>query len=79
MESRPAHLIPQYTPQATPAAPSQRRAYRPREVAELHGLGLSTVYDALYRGELAGRQVGRSWVIPVEAIDAWLNGNTPAS
>lgn len=78
MEARPAHLVAQYTPQPQPVHHT-RRAYRPKEVAELYGLGLQTVYDALSRGDLAGRQVGRSWVIPVEAIEDWLNGGAAAS
>jgi excisionase family DNA binding protein len=47
----------------------ERLTYRPREIAELTGLSLQSVYDAIKRGELKAVRVGqRSLVIPRAAL-----------
>lgn len=62
-------------PRQQPAA-TDRKAYRPREIAEMYGLGLQTVYDALYAGRLTGNRVGRAWVVAVEDVERWVRGGT---
>lgn len=49
---------------------------RPREAVALTGLAKSVVYDALASGELQGYRRGRSWLIPVVALRAWIEGRT---
>ena len=47
------------------------------EVAELLGLGRSAAYEAVRRGDLPARRLGRRILIPVPALLAWL-GAAPA-
>lgn len=55
-------------------------AYRPREVAELTGLSIRTVYNLIAEGNLPYRKVrGREGtreaiVVPAKALEAWLEG-----
>ncbi len=49
-----------------------RVAYRVSEVAELIGLSKSQVYAMVARGEIGSKRSGRSVVVPVEALQAWL-------
>jgi len=52
-----------------------RLYFRPVEVARLTGLSRSTVFAALYSGQLRGFQRGRAWLIPPRAIDEWIQGD----
>lgn len=51
-----------------------RQWVRPSDVSVMTGLSPSTVFRALYSGELQGHQRGRSWLIPLEAVTAWVRG-----
>lgn len=51
-----------------------RRAWTVREVAKMLGLSRSTVYAMLTRGELGSRRYGKRWIIPDEAVQAFLAG-----
>ncbi|MGB9886778.1 MAG: helix-turn-helix domain-containing protein [Moorellales bacterium] len=59
---------------------TERLAYRPKEVAELTGLSLRTVYNLISEGQLPHRKVrGREGtreavLIPARALEAWLAG-----
>lgn len=51
----------------------QPLTYTVTEAAALLGISRSFYYEALKRGEVPGRQVGRRWVVPKVQLDAWLN------
>ncbi len=70
MEPRPAHLVPSYAPMPT-STPS-RKALRPKEIAELYGIGPSTIYNAIYAGRLQSHRIGRAHTVPVEEVARWL-------
>jgi excisionase family DNA binding protein len=44
----------------------------PGEVAQRLHLGLRSVYAGLEAGQLPGHRVGRKWIIPRVAFEAWL-------
>lgn len=52
----------------------QRIAYRPEEVAQLLGLGRTTVFELLKSGELESVKAGRARLVPAVAITRWLTG-----
>jgi excisionase family DNA binding protein len=56
-----------------------RKALRVREVAAMFGVHEETIRRALTRGELAGAKLGVVWLIPVDAIDAWLSSASEES
>lgn len=45
------------------------------DVAEILGLGLSSVYDLLRKGEIEGFLKKGKWIIPKESINRFLNKN----
>lgn len=49
--------------------PSDRLYLRPKEVARVLGLGLSTVYDGIYRGTIPSRKVGHALLVPRSYIE----------
>jgi len=55
-------------------------AYRPKEVAELTGLSIRTVYNLIAEGQFPHRKVRsregtrEAVVIPARALEAWLAG-----
>jgi excisionase family DNA binding protein len=51
----------------------QRKAYRPEEVAQLLGLGRTTVFELLRTGEMESVKAGRARLVPADAIDRWLS------
>lgn len=51
-----------------------RRAWSPKEVADMLGISRQTLYDLLSSGELFGRKWGPRWIIPEAAIQAYLAG-----
>src|SRR3712207_2521544 len=75
VEPRPSHLVPSLMSRRS-HEPS-RKSYRPREIAEMHGIAESTVYAAIYKGELRSNRVGRAHVVSVEAIAEWLGAAAP--
>lgn len=52
---------------------NERMAYRPEEVAELLGLGRTTVFVLLKSGELESVKAGRARLVPAGAITRYLN------
>jgi excisionase family DNA binding protein len=44
----------------------------PDEVAEVLGIGRSAVYEAIHRGQLPSRRLGRRLLIPVPLLLDWL-------
>lgn len=56
------------------ASASERLYYRPREVANLTGLGLRTIYADVYAGIIPSRKIGNARLIPA----AWLLAQTDA-
>ena len=50
-----------------------REAFRPKEVAQMHGFGLSTIYREIGLGNLKTRRLGRAVVILRSDLDAWLD------
>lgn len=59
-------------------APVGRRYYRPVEVIAMTGLGKTTIYEAIYKGELRAFRRGNAWLIPVEAVTEWIEGDESA-
>ena len=50
------------------------KTYTAAEVARLVGLDLKSVYEGARRGEIPCLRVGRRYLFPVAAIDAWFSG-----
>ena len=48
------------------------------ELAAMLGVDRTTVYDAARRGEIPSVRVGRRFLFPREAIEAWLSGRASA-
>lgn len=49
------------------------------QVAELLGLGRNTVYEAVSRGDIPHRRVGRRLIFSRSAVLEWLSGKEPAN
>lgn len=58
--------------------PPERRAWSPREVAKLLGISQASVYRAIQAGDLYARRWGTRYMIPTEALTAFLE-NKPYS
>lgn len=50
----------------------QKRDYTTAELGELAGVNASTIRRHLLAGKLAGRKVGRDWVIAAYEARRWL-------
>jgi len=48
----------------------------PDRAADMLGLAASVVRQMLYRGELPALKVGRRWLIPVKALENWVEEQT---
>jgi excisionase family DNA binding protein len=48
----------------------ERLYYRAREVAELTGLGLRTVYGLIYTGHIPSRKIGDARLVPAAWVTA---------
>lgn len=46
------------------------------EAARLLGLGRNSVYEAVRRGEVPAVRVGRRLVVPIRALEEWLEAQT---
>ncbi len=57
----------------------ERWYVRPSEAARLTGLAKSTIFAALYGGELLGHRRGRAWLIPVQELRRWIEGDDCAA
>ena len=53
-----------------------RLMLRVNEAAEVLGIGRTTVYELVAKGELPTVRIGRSVRIPISAIEAWVEANT---
>jgi excisionase family DNA binding protein len=49
--------------------------YTVPEVAELLGVGTSTIYQMLRAGDIPARRAGDRWIISRRRIHAWLDGD----
>ncbi|QIB35816.1 helix-turn-helix domain-containing protein [Ancylobacter pratisalsi] len=55
-----------------PNAISEKRSFRPAEVAQRNGISERTVYSLIAAGALQAVKLGRATLITVEAETAWL-------
>lgn len=51
----------------------QRLTYKPKEIAELLGIGNEKVYNLINRADFPKIKVGARHIIPKEAFHKWLN------
>jgi excisionase family DNA binding protein len=51
-------------------------AVRAKEVVAITGLGRTTVYELLRRGEIPSIRVGRAVLVPVAALKQWVEERT---
>ncbi len=65
--------------QSKPKVIVDRQYGRPADVVRAPGLSLSKVMAAIWSGELEAYQKGRSWLIPIDAIDRWVRGDDRAA
>ena len=54
-----------------------RQAYSVEEAAELLGIGRTTAYQAVWRGELPHIRIGTRILVPRAALDRLLAGDSP--
>lgn len=54
-----------------------RRMYTVTEAARLLGIGRSTAYELVVRGELAATRIGRRWLISPTVLEAILGERPP--
>ena len=52
--------------------------YTVSEVAELLGVGTSTVYQMLRAGQIPARRAGDRWIISRRRVRVWLDGDDQA-
>ena len=52
----------------------ERLVYTVEEVARRLGLGRSATYDAIRRGQIPARRIGRRILIPRAELERWLGG-----
>lgn len=60
-----------------PKEPVQRRAVTVREFARMVGVSNSQAYKAVNEGWVRSVKLGRRFVIPLPAVDEFLNGKAP--
>lgn len=46
------------------------------DVAQLLGIGRSTVYESIHRGEIPSIRVGRRVLVPIDALQALMSGSS---
>lgn len=51
----------------------QSVVYTPEQVAGMLGLARARIYKLLAAGQIPAKRLGRRWIIPRAAFDAWLN------
>ncbi|MGH9890828.1 MAG: helix-turn-helix domain-containing protein [bacterium] len=49
------------------------------EAARLLGLGRNSVYEAVGRGEVPAVRIGRRLVVPIRALEAWLESQVQSA
>jgi excisionase family DNA binding protein len=50
-----------------------KRALGVAEAAKAAGVGRTTIFEAIRKGEIVARKVGRRTIIAVDDLDAWLD------
>ena len=45
----------------------------PAKAADMMGIAVGMVRQMLYRGELPSLKIGRRWLIPVNALENWID------
>ena len=65
-------LIEALMPKASPEAAPSIRMFTTQEASKAMRLNSETVVKWCREGKLAGTKVGRKWLVPSEAIDAYL-------
>ena len=58
-------------------ASRNRRMYTIAEAATILGIGRSTAYELVLRGELAATRIGRRWLITPSVMEALLGERPP--
>jgi excisionase family DNA binding protein len=53
---------------------NQKKTYRPKDVAQILGIGINLAYRQLEAGTIPGIRIGKNWVIPKVRFDTWLDG-----
>lgn len=53
---------------------NQKLAYSRQEVAKLLGIHLNSVDKYIKQGIIPARKLGTRWLIPADALRAWLEG-----
>lgn len=74
-EGPPMATIPTHiSAAALDRAPTEaRKRLRPKDVRDQYGVSLTTIYTALYKGELKGRRFQeRIWLIEPADVEAWI-------
>jgi excisionase family DNA binding protein len=56
----------------------ERLFLKPREAAEVLGVGRTLLYELLKSGQIPSCRIGKTIRIPVEALRAWAAAQTPA-
>ena len=51
----------------------ERKAYSPKEVQEMLGVGQTTIYRWLESGRLPAVKIGKLWRIPADALEELLD------
>lgn len=52
----------------------QRKAISVAEAAEMIGLSVTRAYQLVHAGQLPAKHVGKRWLVPIKALDDWLEG-----
>jgi excisionase family DNA binding protein len=56
----------------------ERKAWKPREVAAMTGLGYDTVLELIHEGRLRAVQVGQLYIVPTSEVDLLLGESKAA-
>jgi len=56
-----------------------KRGYSPAEVAQMYGIGRSTVYDEIYEKRLGAYKIGSRTIVPAESLKVWEESNIKQS
>ena len=71
-EAYEAQLKEQHKPRRTRDIPPNALGYRPLELVSLLGVGKTKIFAMLQSGELASIKLGRTRIIPADAVKALL-------
>ena len=54
-------------------AQNEAMALEVKEIAKTLRLSQPVVYDLLHSGKLPGFKVGKKWLVPIKALERWLD------